>query len=74
MTRKQTIPLQEGMVIYGASTAIKEMIRKGALRSTGKGSRVYAVKEPLQRRPDMPGELVQLLPALQRKGRLTNGS
>jgi len=59
--------------IYGASNAIKDMIRKGAVRSTDKGSRVYEVKEPLMSHPDMPEALIQLLPMLQRKGSLTNG-
>lgn len=59
--------------IYGASNAIKDMIRKGAVRSTEKGSRVYEVKDPLLSRPDMPAVLIQLLPVLQRKGNLTNG-
>ncbi|MDO8803936.1 MAG: hypothetical protein Q7R35_05875 [Elusimicrobiota bacterium] len=58
--------------IYGASNVIKDMIRKGVVRSLGKGSRIYEVKEPLLMRPDMPPELAQLLSVLQRKGRLTN--
>jgi len=61
-----------GTDIYGASTAIKEMIRKGVARSTAKSSRVYEVREPLTTQPDMPGELVPLLPVLQRKSRLSN--
>ncbi|MBI2223655.1 MAG: putative DNA binding domain-containing protein [Betaproteobacteria bacterium] len=61
-----------GTDIYGASNAIKDMMRKGVVRSTEKGSRVYEVREPLKAQPDMPGELVQLLPTLQKKGRLTN--
>jgi predicted HTH transcriptional regulator len=58
--------------IYGASTAIKDMIRKGAARSTGKGSRVYLVQEPLRAHPNMPNELLRLLPVLQRRGALKN--
>ena len=61
-----------GTDIYGASNAIKDLMRKGVVRSTEKGSRVYEVREPLKAQPDMPGELVQLLPTLQKKGRLTN--
>lgn len=58
--------------IYGASSVIKDMIRKGVVRSLGKGSRIYEVKEPLYVRPDMPSEFTHLLPVLQRKGCLTN--
>lgn len=58
--------------IYGASTAIKDMIRKGVVRSLEKGSRIYEVQEPLAAQADMPSELAQLLPVLQRKGHLTN--
>ncbi len=61
-----------GTDIYGASNAIKDMMRKGVVRATEKGGRVYEVREPLAAQPDMPGELVQLLPTLQKKGRLTN--
>ncbi|MBU0677761.1 MAG: putative DNA binding domain-containing protein [Verrucomicrobia bacterium] len=61
-----------GTDIYGASNAIKDMIRKGVSRSTAKGSRVYEVSEPLRVQPDMPEELGLLLPLLQKKGRLTN--
>ena len=39
--------------IYGASSAIKDMIRKDVARSTGKGSRVYEVREPFETQPDM---------------------
>ncbi|MFO1520801.1 MAG: ATP-binding protein [Kiritimatiellia bacterium] len=48
--------------IYGASNAIKDMIRKGVARSTGKGSRVYEVRETLKPHPDAPEELVAILP------------
>lgn len=58
--------------IYGTSAAIKDMIRKGVVRSLGKGSRIYEVKEPLLVMPGMPPEIVRLIPVLQRKGRLTN--
>lgn len=61
-----------GTDIYGASNAIKDMMRKGVVRATEKGGRVYKVREPLAAQPDMPAELVQLLPTLQKKGRLTN--
>jgi len=58
--------------MYGASNAIKDMIRKGVARSTGKGSRIYQVQEPLQAQPDMPADLVRLLPVIRRNGRLAN--
>ena len=58
--------------IYGASSAIKDMIRKGVVRSTGKGSRIYEVCEPFETQPDMPVDLALLLPIIQRAGHLTN--
>ncbi|MFO1489498.1 MAG: winged helix-turn-helix transcriptional regulator [Kiritimatiellia bacterium] len=58
--------------IYGASNAIKDMIRKGVARSTGKRSRVYEVKETLKPHPDAPEELVAILPILQRNGCVSN--
>ncbi|MBM4431655.1 MAG: hypothetical protein FJ026_15120, partial [Chloroflexi bacterium] len=61
-----------GDEIYAASKSIKDMIRKGVVRSTGKGSRVYVVQEPLAAHPDIPADLVRLLPIVQRLGRLTN--
>ena len=58
--------------IYGASALIKDLIRKGAARSTGKGGRLYGVQQPLQMRGDMPRELAKLLPGLNRRGHLRN--
>lgn len=58
--------------IYGASTAIKDMIRKGVVHSMGKGSRIYLVQEPLTAKPDMPAELVHLLLELRKKGHIRN--
>jgi ATP-dependent DNA helicase RecG len=58
--------------IYSAASAIKDMIRKGVARSTGKGSRVYVLQEPLKALPEMPRDLIRLLPTLQRKGLLKN--
>lgn len=52
--------------IYGAASAIKDMIRKGVARSTGKGSRVYVVQEPLDAPMELPPDLVRLFPVLQR--------
>lgn len=56
--------------IYGASALIKDLIRKGAARSAGKGSRLYGVQQPLQMRADMPRELAKLVPDLNRRGHL----
>jgi len=58
--------------IYGASSGIKDMIRKDVARSTGKGSRVYEVREPFETQPDMPVNLALLLSLIQRAGYLTN--
>ncbi len=58
--------------IYGASALIKDLIRKGAARSAGKGSRIYGVQQPIQMRGDMPRELAKLLPDLNRRGHLRN--
>ncbi len=58
--------------IYGASNAIKDMIRKGAVRSVEKGSRVYEVKERLTTHPDAPEELNSLLHLLQVNGSVSN--
>lgn len=61
-----------GTDIYGASNAIKDMIRKGVARSTAKGSRVYEVRPILKAREDMPRDLKLLLGDLQRQGELRN--
>ena len=58
--------------IYGASSAIKDMIRKGVACLPAKRGKVYVVREPLQATQDMPEQLVRLLPILRRKGRLGN--
>lgn len=58
--------------IYGASKAIKDMIRKGVAHSTGKGSRVYEVREPLRSTVDMPAELARVLTRLQHKQGIVN--
>jgi len=58
--------------IYGASSAIKDMVRKGVARSRAKRSRIYELQELVKARPDMPADLTRLLPIMQRSGRLTN--
>jgi len=52
--------------IYGAASAIKDMTRKGVVRSTGKGSRVYVVQEPLEFPMELPVDLAQMFPFFQR--------
>jgi DNA-binding MarR family transcriptional regulator len=59
--------------IYAASNSIKELIRKGIARSPSKGSRIHEVSEPIQQKPEMPQELVSLLPLLRKKREITNG-
>jgi ATP-dependent DNA helicase RecG len=58
--------------IYGASSSIKDLIRKGVARSTGKGSRVYEVVEPTTRQTILPGELLRLLRIIRRQGSIQN--
>jgi ATP-dependent DNA helicase RecG len=58
--------------IYGASSAIKDMIRKGIAVLPAKRGKVYIVRKPLRATPEMPSDLVPLLSALQRSGRLSN--
>ena len=58
--------------IYGASTAIKDMIRKGVALLTAKRGKVYLIREPLQATSDMPEMLLELLPRLQKLGELRN--
>jgi ATP-dependent DNA helicase RecG len=61
-----------GTDIYGASYAIKDLIRKGVVRSTGKRSRIYEVHEPLRVSDEMPVEMKRVLKQLQKKGHLKN--
>jgi ATP-dependent DNA helicase RecG len=58
--------------IYGASTAIKDMIRKGVMRSVEKGSRVYEIRPILTVPTDIPVGLKRLMRTLQGKGRVSN--
>jgi ATP-dependent DNA helicase RecG len=58
--------------IYGAATLIKDLIRKGAVRSPSKGSRIYQVIEPLAAKADTPEDLAQLLPLRNRRGHIRN--
>jgi len=61
-----------GLDMYRALMSIRNMIRRGIVRSTGKGSRVYEINKDFAGAPVEPPELVQLLPELQRKGELGN--
>lgn len=61
-----------GTDIYGASNAIKDMIRKGIVRSLSKGSRIYTVHEPLSIGAEVPEDLARTLPTLHRHGFLKN--
>lgn len=61
-----------GLNIYQASNSIKEMIRKGVVRSAEKGSRLYKISVPLQPVAGMPAELRNLLPILQKKDVISN--
>lgn len=58
--------------IYGASKSIKDLIRKGVVRSTGKGSRVYEVAPISKGTGDIPDDLRKLLPYLRSKGVISN--
>ena len=58
--------------IYGASAAIKDLIRKDVAVLPTKGGKVYMVREPLQAIQEMPKELAHILPALRQKGKLAN--
>jgi len=61
-----------GTDIYGASTAIKDMIRKGVARSPEKRSRIYLIQQPFAAHTDMPAGFTNLLRVLQRNGGLRN--
>jgi ATP-dependent DNA helicase RecG len=61
-----------GLDIYAASNSIKDMIRKGVVRSTEKGSRIYKIEELTARQQTVPDELKRLLPTLQQQGSVQN--
>jgi ATP-dependent DNA helicase RecG len=61
-----------GLDIYGASRSIKELMRKNSIRSTGKGSRIYEILEPLAGARETPEILKELLPILETKQRISN--
>jgi len=61
-----------GLDIYSASNSIKDLIRKGVVRSAEKGSRIYQVIGQVKVSPEMPPELTRLLPILRKKQEITN--
>lgn len=61
-----------GLDIYSASNSIKDLIRKGIVRSTEKGSRIYKIVEFAASQPIVPDELKRLLPILQQQGSIQN--
>jgi len=61
-----------GTDIYGASKAIKDLVRKGIVRSLRKRSRIYTVHESLSAGPEVPEDLAQIIPILQQHGFLKN--
>jgi predicted HTH transcriptional regulator len=60
-----------GLDLYRASNSIQQLIRKGAARSTAKGSRIYEVVEPF-RRLELPSDVERLLPVLSSAGSVRN--
>ncbi len=61
------------MDLYTASRDIKDLIRKGVVRLTKKGGRVYRVSEPAAQMPsEIPNELQMLEPLLREKGYIKN--
>lgn len=61
-----------GLDIYGASSSIKDLIRKGIIRSKGKGSRVYVIEEFSAPREELPEELSRILQRIGKREPLTN--
>jgi len=57
--------------LYAASNSIKEVIRKGIVRSLGKGSRVYQIVVRPSREP-VPAEIAALLPLFDAQDSLSN--
>ncbi|MBI3757363.1 MAG: putative DNA binding domain-containing protein [Deltaproteobacteria bacterium] len=61
-----------GLDTYSASSSIKDLIRKGVVCSTEKGSRIYKIEELTARQQTVPDELKRLLPILQQQGSIQN--
>jgi ATP-dependent DNA helicase RecG len=61
-----------GLDIYRASMSIRGLIRRGIVRSTGKGSRIYEVIKPGEEPPEIPEELRLLVRLLRLKGEISN--
>jgi ATP-dependent DNA helicase RecG len=62
-----------GLDIYGASNSIRELVRKGVVRSIRRGSRIYEVIEP-GTASDLPppDELLRVLGAFRKEHSITN--
>ncbi|MBC8248586.1 MAG: putative DNA binding domain-containing protein [Anaerolineales bacterium] len=62
-----------GVDIYTSSQDIKDLIRKGVVRRTKKGGRVYRIAEPsTSPPPSIAEEFVKIEPVLQQKGFVQN--
>jgi len=61
-----------GLDIYGASSSIKDLIRKGVVRSLGKGSRVYEIAKSPALRDNLPEELERVIKKLGHAEVITN--
>lgn len=61
-----------GLDLYSASNSIKVLMRKGIVRSLGKGSRVYEVVGPTAATPEVPTTLAGLLPLFGRQAEIAN--
>jgi len=62
-----------GVDLYTASRDIKDLIRKGIVRLTKKGGRVYKVMEKvLPKTTTLPEDFVKMIPRLKKKGFLQN--
>lgn len=61
-----------GLDIYAASASIKELIRKGIVRSTRKGSRIYEIIEPHEAFEVLPKELERVLSRVEQTQVITN--
>lgn len=61
-----------GLDIYGASRSIKDLKRKGLVRSMGKGSRIYEILEPAAAAREEPEAFKKLLPVLEKEQGITN--
>jgi len=61
-----------GLGVYEASESIRELHKRGIVRTQTKGGRVHVVSARFISPREMPDEMTRLLPELKRKGELTN--